>query len=456
MFSRVGALLCTLSLTGADTATAAAPVRHETAAERLHRSGVHCMDVLERNDCAIEKFEALIDERTTQRELVTDGMLRLITLYGKEGRKDEIPALLRQFWDVGMKRRSAGHVPYTTRYFPSELNILVNIDPPRIIESAVMKRLGPDARDLVFTCDEARRHDIRERRRWRRAAKKAAAQGRPTHEIVYAEMERERERQREREREGRSHGRDSGPGPIFLHATCPVAEALGQDDLLGWRRMTGALNHQDATKSMAVAEIPGLETRLSQAVAAGRLKQLGPDRYRLPNLEYAGGAVELARLDLEELLVAPASLVGDVIEARHKRRRRINRELDALVDAVPRDTGFFFVMNQAALREMGFGNLKRGARSVLEAILPRPKGLQVAVVFADRAALFTRVPTDNPVKARMLANVAGSLLARSAEDDADAARWLEGLDIAESSDRKALLASYVASAAQLEALFLEY
>jgi hypothetical protein len=438
----------------APASVAPRPERHETAAERLHRSGVHCMDVLERNDCAMEKFEALLGERTTERELVTDGMLRLIALYGKEGRKDDIPELLRRFWDVGMKRRSAGHVPYTTRYFPSELNILVNIDPARIVDSSVMKRLGPDARDLVFTCDDARRRDIRERRRWRRAERKAAAQGKPTHELVYAEMDRERERERERRK--RSGGDDrSEPGPIFLSATCPVAEALGHDDLASWRRMTGALNHQNPTLSMAVAEIPDLEKRLADAVAAGRLKVVGPDHFRLPDLEYAGGSVDLARLDLEELLVAPAGLIGDVIEARQKRRRRLNRELGALVDDVPRDTGFFFVMNQAAMREMGFGNLKRSTRSVLEALLPRPKGLQIAAVFADRAALFTRVPTDNPVKARMLASVATSLLARSAEEDAEAARWIEGLEIAESRDRRALLASYVASAGQLEALFLE-
>ena len=445
------ALLSTLLFTDGN----AAPdrTRHETSAERLHRSGVHCMEVLERNECAIEKFEALLVERTSQRELVTDGMLRLIALYGKEGRKDDIPELLRRFWDVGMKRRSAGHVPYTTRYFPSELNILVNIDPPRIVESSVMKRLGPDARDLVFTCDEGRRRDIRERRRWNRAARKAAAQGKPTHEVLYAEMDEERERERKRDAR-RPEG--EGPGPIFLHATCPVAEALGFDDLLGWRRMTGALNHGDPTRSMAVAEIPGLEKRLADAVSSGKLQRIGPDHYRLPDVQYAGGAVDLARLDLEELLVAPAGLIGDVIDARQKRRRRMNRELDALVDDVPRDTGFFFVMNQAALREMGFGNLGRSKRSVLEAILPRPKGLQIAAVFADRAALFTRVPTDNPVKARMLAKVATSLLARSAQEDAEAARWLEGLDIAESRDRRALLASYVASAGQLEQLFLEH
>jgi hypothetical protein len=432
------------------------PVRHETAAERLHRKGVHCMEVLERRECAITNFEELLEERTNQRELVTDGLLRLITLYQKEGRNADVPDLLRMFWDVGMKRGSAGHVPHTTRYFPSEMNILVNLDPPRIVGSPIMKRLGADARDLVFTCDEARRNDIRERQRWRRAAKKAAAQGKSTWEVVYAERDRERERREKYER--RSGGPDrSGPepgptGPIFLHAACPVAQALGQDDLLGWTRMTGAMNHQNASLSVAVAEIPGLAQRLEAAVAAGRLVPDGVERWKIPGFAYAGADVVLARLDAEELLVAPPGLAEGIIAARHKRRRQINRELLGLVDEVPRDTGFFMVMNQAAMRELGFASLKRTSRGMLEALLPRPKGLQVAAVFAEHAAVFTRVPTDNPVKARMLASLANTLLVRSAEGDADAAKWLAGLDIAESHDRRALLASYLASTRQLEEL----
>src|SRR5688572_14392073 len=159
---------------------ASGPTRHESEAQRLHRKGVHCMEVLERNDCAIENFEGLLQAHTNERELVTDGMLRLIRLYEKEGRADDIPVLLRDFWDVGRKRRSQGHVPHSTRYFPEELNILVNIDTPRIVASGVMQRLGPEARDYVFTCDEARRNDIKNRRQWKRAEKKAAAQGKPT------------------------------------------------------------------------------------------------------------------------------------------------------------------------------------------------------------------------------------------------------------------------------------
>lgn len=424
-------------------------VRHETAAEALHRKGVHCMEVLERRGCAIDNFEELLDERTTERELVTDGLLRLITLYEKEGRSEDVPDLLRMFWDVGMKRGSSGHVPHTTRYFPSEMNILVNLDPPRIVDSPIMKRLGADARDIVFTCDEGRRHDIREKRRWRRAKREAAASGKATWEVVYAERERERERRDKYER--RSRGPEQ-PGPIFLHAACPVAAALGQDDLLGWTRMTGAMNHQDASQSVAVAEIPGLAQRLDDAVAAGRLVPDGVERWRIPGFRYAGGDVVLARVDAEELLVAPTALAEGIITARNKRRRQMNRELLGLVDQVPRDTGFFMVMNQAAMRELGFSSLKRSARGMLEALLPRPKGLQVAAVFADHAAIFTRVPTDNPVKARMLASMANTLLVRSAEGDAEAAQWLSGLDIAESHDRRALLASYLASTGQLEKL----
>lgn len=52
---------------------ASAPV-HESAVQRHHRKGVHCMDVIERSKCAIEQFEAVLDEDTRERELVTDAI----------------------------------------------------------------------------------------------------------------------------------------------------------------------------------------------------------------------------------------------------------------------------------------------------------------------------------------------------------------------------------------------
>src|SRR5690606_13674560 len=59
-------LACMLTLVGLGVtapeaeAREAPPVRHETAAETLHRKGVHCMEVIERSACAIDNFEALL------------------------------------------------------------------------------------------------------------------------------------------------------------------------------------------------------------------------------------------------------------------------------------------------------------------------------------------------------------------------------------------------------------
>ena len=62
---------------------AASAPAHESPVQRHHRKGVHCMDVIERSDCAIEQFEAVLEEDTRERELVTDAMVRLLQLYRK-------------------------------------------------------------------------------------------------------------------------------------------------------------------------------------------------------------------------------------------------------------------------------------------------------------------------------------------------------------------------------------
>ena len=420
----------------------AAAARPETAAEHLYRRGVHCQEVLERNDCAIEKFEALMDQRTNQRDLVTDGMLRLITLYDKEGRSEDIPEVVRRFWDVGRARASTGHVPYSVRFFPPEVDVLVNLDTPRIAESGVMKRLGDDARDMIFSCDEARREALKTDRRRRRAERKAKKTGRPVEEVLAQSEAKERESEARRKKA-------SEASPIFVEAACPIARALGDDDLLGWTRMTGAFHHDHTQKSVAAAQIPGLAAKIADAEARGTIVRQGPDHWTLTGSEYAGAPIHLASLDVDELVAAPESMIDGLIAARAKRRRRMDRQLAKLVGEVPRDTAFFMVVSEQALVDMSFGGGKKSTRKFLQALLPRPKGLQVAAVFTDTAALFTRVPTDTPVKAKMLAGLANRLLWRAAEDDPEAAEWLEGLDIAESKDRKALLASYVAPAGKL-------
>jgi hypothetical protein len=449
----VGLLLATLA---ADPELEPTPARTPTVAERLHAKGVRCMDEIERPECAIESFEALLDEDTRQRELVTDAFLRLLVLYRNTGRKDEITPLLRRFWDAGGGRRASGHVPYSVRFLPSELDMMINIDPPRIVASALLERGGAELHDYLFTCDDVRRNDIEITQRWRRAAEEAAAQGRETWEVYYEKWDEEqaRDAKRRARREAEQAGKreeDRDLPPLLFEIACPLGAALEVPDNAAWRRMTGASHHREPDKAAAIFQLDGLEAKLAAAVAAGRLVADGPGRWRLPEFAYGKHEIRLVSLDRDELLAAPVALLGPIEEARRKRKRRMNGELERLVSAMPRDTGMFVVLNPAALRELGFGNMeRRSLRTVLEAVLPRPKGLQVAAIAGDSLAFFTRVPTDTAVRGRMLVTLANAIMARSAEDDAEAAKWIEDLDVAEASDRKALLASYVITAKRLE------
>jgi len=425
--------------------------RRGSEAERLHHAGVRCMDVIERNACAITNFEALLEVETRERELVTDAMLRLIKLYRDEGRSDDVGGLLRLFWDVGMKHDAQGHVPWSTRFIPTELDMLMALNVEQMSGSAVIKALHPDARDSMLTCDKARRKTIESRQEIRRARRKASKDGRELWDVVQADREKQAERQSKRT-ESRASGDE---GPIFSEAICPIMRTLGKTDLLAMRRLMGASNHHDSRRSVAIAEIPGLDALLAQAETSGRITRVATDHYTVPEVEYAGGPVHLLKLDSEELTMVPAGLVDGMLAARGKRGRRMNRELNGLVGKVPKDSGFFFVMTQAAMREMGFSGVKRSTRGFIEAMLPKPKGLQVAAMFGAELGLFTRLPTDTPGKGRMLVGLANVFLAKASEDDAEAERWLEGLDIAESNDRSAILASYLISPQRLEKLMME-
>jgi hypothetical protein len=170
----------------------------------------------------------------------------------------------------------------------------------------------------------------------------------------------------------------------------------------------------------------------------------------LAKAKYAKQAVHLAKLDRDELVIARADMIDPVIAARSKRTRRMNRNIDRLIGEVPRDSGFFLVIGQKAVQDFGLGNLKKATAAFLQALLPKPKGLQIAVVIHDDVGMFTRMPTDNPVKGRMLVNIAQMMIDGRAEKDPEAEAWLRGLDIAEASDRRALLMTYVMSQARIE------
>lgn len=451
----LGALLGWLLTWPADTA---ASLRGpETAVERLHRKGVHCLEVLERKECAIENFEAVLRERTDERELVTDAMVRLIALYDRSGETESLKEVMRKFWDVGMQRRSLGHVAYSARYFPGELDVLVNVDLERVLQAPIVRNIEYGA-EYVFTCSEARRADIVLLWQWKRARRQASMSGRAPHEHIYEEWDEQREKEREREarrKRSRSKRDRQDKGPLFSVAACPIALALGDDSLLGWRMMTGMMSHQNFKRSMGVAQIPGLDAKVDEAVQAGRLREVGTDRWELVGFKYAGQSVHLAKLDLDELTVARADMIDSVIASRRKRRERMHRDIAKLVTQTPRDVGMFAVLTSDAVEGLGFADMRDSTAGFLQALLPKPKGLQVAGVFSEQFGLFTRMPTDNVVKGRMLVALARSLLEGRAEDDPASAQFLKNLDIAEAKDRRAVLFAYVMTYAQVEKMMMD-
>lgn len=423
---------------------------HETAVQRHHRKGVHCMEVIERNDCAIEQFERVLEEDTRERELVTDAMVRLIRLYRKAGDSDGLASVLRRYWDVGTARQSRGHLPYGMRFFSAELDVMFVGNIERAREAPFLERTSPLAAEFIFTCDDQARADILMGERWRRAEQEALRRGISTQEAYYEAWDERRAKrakaQRARaERKRKAPERDEGESraPIFSEMPCELAERLGQDTLLGWNRIAGAASHQDYRRSMMIAEIPDVKPKIAAAVRDGALSVVEDDHWTLPDIDFAGQPVHIVRVDLDQLLVAREDMLAPVLEAARKRKRRMNKELERLAQQVPRDSAMIFAMTRAAVVGSGFGSMRQGASTVLQALLPKPKGLQVSVAMADVAGIFTRVPTNNPVKGRMLVSLATAMLEGQAQDDPDAARMLENLDIAEAGDRRALLAAYL-------------
>src|SRR5690606_39657229 len=58
----------------------------ESEAERLYRHGRDCMDTLERDDCAIDYFEQLVELGPDRPHLVCDSTLQLGALYSRHGK----------------------------------------------------------------------------------------------------------------------------------------------------------------------------------------------------------------------------------------------------------------------------------------------------------------------------------------------------------------------------------
>src|SRR5690606_15059131 len=132
----------------------------ESEAERLYRHGRDCMDTLERDDCAIDYFEQLVELGPDRRDLVGDATFRLVELYRRHGKPEQATLLLRKFWELGMGLGSAGVVPYGTRFAPPTVTSLVMVDVDQLEASRLHQDLPADAKDMMFTCDQARREQL--------------------------------------------------------------------------------------------------------------------------------------------------------------------------------------------------------------------------------------------------------------------------------------------------------
>lgn len=429
-------------------------VAGESAAQRLHRKGVHCMEEIERPECAIEHFEALLEERTEERELITDGLLRLIKLYEKAGDDDAVHAVMRRFWDAGRGKLRRGHLPYTTRFFPGDFDVVGAAHMQRMLAAPMKQRLPPEISEYVLTCDEDRRKELEELQLYRKAEARAKLKNQSLQAALNelgAEARKQTEARRKRA-EARDQQRPRPAKPVFADGMCATATAFGETSPETWTRIAIGFHHGDWRRSAAVIELPGLAARIAAGVAAGRLSPAGANTWTLVGPRYEGQAVQLATFELDELVIAPEGLMRELAASHRRGKRSLAKEVDRLIAGVPVDTGFFAVATERAVRELGFRGMSKGRRKLLELLLPHPEGLQIAGVVHEYFGMFLRMPTDTPVKAGLLVDIVRRMIAGQADADEDSAESLRLLDVAQASDKRALLLGYVLSIGQIETM----
>lgn len=458
----------------------------ESEAERLYRHGRDCMDTLERDDCAIDYFEQLVALAPDRRDLVGDATFRLVDLYRRHDQPEQATLLLRKFWQLGMDRGSAGVVPYGTRFAPDTLTSIVMVDVDRLEASRLNQALPQDAKDLMFTCDEARREqletEINARREAKREAKLAGmspeqreayekreakrakrfGRGPSEDESKLSEAERaQREQQRAEQRE-----RDK----TVFSDLCTVAAALGLTDYRDFAVFLGASNHEDPGQSIALVKIDGLEAKLDASVAAGRLvlepalEIEGRERASMTEImrnklrvwtivghEFRAQPVQVMSFDRNELLIAPKALVPGLLHARAHDQTRLNPALRELIDQVPADVAFTTIITPQATQDF------MSEMGAMAKLMPEPEGLLIAAVVYDYAGLFIRMPTEDSVKAWVVLSLARKLLDGAAADETDdEPGFMSNIDISQTADGKALLMTNILTKASISEIFLGY
>jgi hypothetical protein len=429
----------------------------ESDAQKLHRKGVHCMEEIERAECAIEHFEALLDEQTEDRELITDALLRLIKLYEKAGDDEAVKGGDAALLGRGPRQAAARAPAVHARFLPKDFDVLALAHLPRLMTAPLTKRLEPELAESVTTCDDGRRKELEEHFNWRKAQVRAREQNISLQKALdqQATASRSERAARAKRRAERDPQAKTRPAPVFGDGLCQTIRALGGVDAKDWTRMLVAFFHGDMRRSVIVAEVPGLNDRIAAGVAAGTLAPAGTNTWTLVGVSYQKAPVLLASYELDELVVAPQGLLPEIAANHAKGKRTLAKSVDKLVAGIPVDAGFFAVLTETAVREMGFGGMSKGRRRFLEALLPHPEGVQVAGVVHEYFGAFIRVPTDTPVKAAALVNIARRVMESQAEADPEDAEFLRLLDLAQATDKRALLLSYVLSRGQIEQMVLK-
>jgi hypothetical protein len=415
----------------------------ETKAAALYRHGVNCMDVIEREECAIDYFEQLVELNPSERQLVGDAIFRLVDLYRRNGEDERAKLLLREYWEIGTARGSAGITPYSTRFLSEDVSVLYMVNMDAFQETPLSKSISADALDYLFTCDEERRAELQakvdakreERRKRREAEGKAKPKPKPDESGDPPEPKEERTK------------------PIFDEGMCHVARALGLEDPRDFMRVANASHHEDATESMAVLEIDQLQMLIGSSLANGKIVQESERLYSIAGAEYEGGKVMVAWLDKNDLVLAPEAKMPDIMAAHeHRSRKRLNPELRELIDQVPTDSVFFAVTSKEA---MAAGIDQAGAMKLL---MPDPDGMVISAVIYDYVGLFVRVPTSDPLKSWLIVSLARNFIQGAQEkvdEDDPTAAMLASMDVSQAPDGKALMMSTVLTAGQVESITMD-
>jgi hypothetical protein len=442
----------------------------ESEAERLYRHGRDCMDTLERDDCAIDYFEQLIALNPDRHELIGDATFRLVELYRRHDKAEDATLLMRRFWELGMEYASAGLVPYGTRFAPETISTLFMVDVARLEQSGLHAALPPDATDMMFTCDEARREQLSAEAKARREAKQQAKLAAMT-EQERAEYAKRRSRfrlGRGGDDDDKDRKRDEDDKTVYsAGGFCKLAAALGLADPRDFDKFLGASNHAKPSESLAIIKIEDLEAKLAAAAQAGHIipevtpmidgrdlatmTQIMRDKLRvwtLADFEYQGEPVQLLSLDRNELTLAPKAMVPGLLQARAHDQTRLHPKLREQLGEVPSEVVFMTLITPSATADFmkELGSMSR--------LLPNPDGLLIAAVVYDYAGLFVRMPTEDSVKAWVVLSLARKLIASDEDVRAGEEDFMGNLDISQTRDGKALLMTNILTKGAVTQMFL--